>query len=1139
MESLNIEMNLGMPGSPTGAETVSEPPGPEVLGNTSDSGVIELPKHKQKWTQDENRKLWLCYVESEKHTKGYMKRMRQIWDNKGGRSISMQKLRTQVQNIERLNLLSEVERGEIESIARVREVGAHHGMALRSRRIRETEIGADSPTQMGAAVCGNVRVAVDRSVDVSCRDNDVRLLTEEEKQTVQRLRELMTVSEKTQLTSLKKVKAKELKDVVEHVNGVIHNVKTNSITEMNNLIYAGAFVVTEKLGKTKKSGGNDRRNEPWWKRRIEGNIKKWRKDISRLTERRGNAHEFDRRDDDRLAEKYHIEDLGNVQVIDRLKAKIAAGATKIKRFDERQKQHHQNALFSTNQKKFYEELDGRNNANIPPHAEEATEFWKGIWSVPGKFNDKASWLPKVKEKLSGVDRQADVKISICDVKKAIRKMTNWKAPGPDCVQGYWFKRFTSLHDKLTKNLQDCMTTGETPEWLTKGKTALVQKDPAKGNIASNYRPIACLPLMWKLLTSVLTEKVYTHLAENKILPDEQKGCRKASRGTKDQLLIDREILKHCRKHQRNLSMGWIDYKKAYDMVPHSWMIEAMKMVGVAGNILELFEKSKDKWKTELTACGEGLGEVDIRRGIFQGDSFSPLLFVIVLIPLSIILNETGIGYETSKNERLNHLLFMDDLKLYAKNERELDSLIQTVRVFSDDIDMVFGLEKCAVLVLKRGRLTRTEGIELPDGQKMKEVDVDGYKYLGVLQLDGVMNTKMKEKVRCEYIRRVKKLLRSQLNGGNVITGLNAWAVGVVRYGAGILEWTKGELKEMDIKTRKLMTMNGCLHPRSNVGRLYLPRKEGGRGLISCEDCVKVETQSLDKYVSTSEEWMLKFVAAERGLTDVEETETFKKQLKDEKKSQWLEKPLHGKFVRDTEGVGTKRNWQWLNGGHLKKETEALIFAAQDQALRVNAIKHNIDRQEVSPICRMCGETNETVMHLSSGCAVLAKSRYKIRHDTMGKHIHWLLLKKYGIPVANKWYEHVPQVVTERADGKIKVYWDKPIKTDRKVKNNRPDVVVVDYESQTWYIVDFAVPMDHGVKTKEDDKVDTYMDLAAEVRRQFRVKTVIVPIVVGALGTVPQRLEKYLEKLEIPDIIGSMQTAVLLSTSAILRRVLNL
>ena len=95
----------------------------------------------------------------------------------------------------------------------------------------------------------------------------------------------------------------------------------------------------------------------------------------------------------------------------------------------------------------------------------------------------------------------------------------------------------------------------------------------------------------------------------------------------------------------------------------------MKMVGIADNIVNLFENSKETWRTELIACNESLGEVDIRRGIFQGDSFSPLLFVVVLIPLSIILNETDLGYVTSRNQKLNHLLFMDDLKLYAKSER--------------------------------------------------------------------------------------------------------------------------------------------------------------------------------------------------------------------------------------------------------------------------------------------------------------------------------------------------------------------------------------------------------------------------------------------------------------------------------------
>ena len=101
------------------------------------------------------------------------------------------------------------------------------------------------------------------------------------------------------------------------------------------------------------------------------------------------------------------------------------------------------------------------------------------------------------------------------------------------------------------------------------------------------------------------------------------------------------------------------------------------------------------------------------------------------------------------------------------------------------------------------------------------------------------------------------------------------------------------------------------------------------------------------------------------------------------------------------------------------------------------------------------------------------------------------------------------------------------------------MVVVDREGNTWYIVDFAIPMDHHVKEQEVEKIDKYMDLAVEVRRQFKVKTVIVPIVLGALGTVPAKLSKSLEKLEIDDVIGSLQTAVLISTTAILRRVLNL
>ena len=125
-----------------------------------------------------------------------------------------------------------------------------------------------------------------------------------------------------------------------------------------------------------------------------------------------------------------------------------------------------------------------------------------------------------------------------------------------------------MHSSLTDHLQACIVVGDVPTWMTKGKTTLIQKDPEKRNAANNYHSNTFLPLMQKLLTSALTKKGYAHLSEKNKLLDEQKEYRKDSRGKKDKLVIDKQILKHCKKHQRNLTVGCIDYKKAYNMVPH-------------------------------------------------------------------------------------------------------------------------------------------------------------------------------------------------------------------------------------------------------------------------------------------------------------------------------------------------------------------------------------------------------------------------------------------------------------------------------------------------------------------------------------------------------------------------------------------
>ena len=147
-------------------------------------------------------------------------------------------------------------------------------------------------------------------------------------------------------------------------------------------------------------------------------------------------------------------------------------------------------------------------------------------------------------------------------------MANWKLPSPGIVQGFWLKNFSSLHERVSLQLKECLDDGFVPSWLTKGRTPLLQKDKSKGNVASNYRPLTCFPIMWKLLTDVIVDQIYAHLDQEKLLPQEEKGCRKGSSGTNDSLHIDRTVIEEVTSRNKNLAMPWIDYKKAY-MIPHS------------------------------------------------------------------------------------------------------------------------------------------------------------------------------------------------------------------------------------------------------------------------------------------------------------------------------------------------------------------------------------------------------------------------------------------------------------------------------------------------------------------------------------------------------------------------------------------
>ena len=172
------------------------------------------------------------------------------------------------------------------------------------------------------------------------------------------------------------------------------------------------------------------------------------------------------------------------------------------------------------------------------------------------------------------------------------------------------------------------------------------------------------------------------------------------------------------------------------------------------------------------------------------------------------------------------------IRKFAKNEKELETLIHTARIYSQDIEIEVGIEKCTMLVMKSEKRHLTDGMKLPNEEKIEARRKENLQILGSIGSRHHRTKGEKEKIKKEYLRRTRKLLETKLYSTNLMKVINTRTVFLVRYLGPFFKWTGEELKQMDQRTRKLMTMHKALHPRDDVDRLYVSRRKGGSGFIS-------------------------------------------------------------------------------------------------------------------------------------------------------------------------------------------------------------------------------------------------------------------------------------------------------------------
>ncbi|XP_044760181.1 uncharacterized protein LOC123317642 [Coccinella septempunctata] len=962
---------------------------------------------------------------------------------------------------------------------------------------------------------------------------------------------------------------------IQHNKGLLKSVKllnsvlpkhftgTETLSELVDIVYAGAVTVSEAQG-YQVSDNNSRwvSSPPPWKRRLESKIVKFRKKIGTFYTYLSTPHPSTKlmKNVKKLASEFRIkrrDPLFKDKIAllnDTLKQKIKALGNRIRRYNEKEKRIKNNRMFHQNQKKFFRDLEQKDvsqDVNLEPMV--AEEYWSGIWSKSVEHNEHTSWMGEAETRIPQVQMD-EVDITVSDIEEALKGTNNWATPGCDKLHNYWWKHFTNIHEVLSLILKKSLTDPlSLPPYLTQGLTYLIPKAGDLRN-PNNYRPITCLPAVYKILTSVITKHIHQHLRTNNLMAPEQGGGRIRTKGSKELLIVDYIVTKQARKKLRNISVAWIDYRKAFDSVPHTWLLKVLKMHGVHEKLIHLLRFLMQTWRTSLLIrTGDGMKQsrsIKIRRGVFQGDTLSAIWFCMAINPLSALLRNTEYGYVIDKQRsiRINHSLYIDDLKLYGANFEQIKRLLEIVSLFSESIGMSFGVDKCATLEVRRGKIQNTSlGTTLMNQTTIPSLNVDdSYKYLGIKQALDIKTSEMKELYREKILRRVNILLRSKLNSRSLFTAINIWAIPTVAYSFGIITWSTTDLQEMDRALRRMLTKHGVHHPHSSTIRLYLPRHQGGRGLLSLEKIHQENITTLRNYFLRKNSPFFQAIReADRDISALRLSGSYSQpadRTVEELIEEWSSKALHGRYpgCLKKENINKKESLTYLTAGYLFPETEGRLLAIQDQVVPTRMYQKSIAKLDVpSDRCRKCSQAPETLQHVTSSCPILAPRDYLERHNSMARIYHQQVALKLGLLQEElPSYIYVPKPLLQNA--RYRLYYDSTLVTDRAVMHNRPDIALFDTEQKTCMLIEFTIPADDNIAKAYTEKITKYGDLAFQLRELYNLRTIsILPMIISVNGLVETHLLENTKRLRLePDVISASQKQVILYTTRIVRKFLQ-
>ena len=366
------------------------------------------------------------------------------------------------------------------------------------------------------------------------------------------------------------------------------------IWTLNVIYYASAVTILEKEGRLREiRRKKTAKHTPRWQIKLEARIEAIQRKSSYtyilLECKKQEKYTQHQHHIKRKMEKWY----GNLtkrrlhQIQLRLKQELKVESHELKNKKLIQERRRINRLFQVAPKTVYRELkeESAKAVNEMPTKEGVEEFWRAHCGEIPQNNKNSPWIKELEEEYCKEVHQKDYEITDEILNKVLTKLANDK-PGRDQLAGVWIKRLTSVKGYLKGNLMTMFETDTEPsEELLTSKTILLAKNSETGN-PMNYRPTALQNTMYKIYTAILTEFIRDHCEQNEIITIEQAAGRRGSWGCTDQLLINKMMYEEVKTNRRNLATAWLDYKKAFDSMSHTWLIKSLELAKIPTKIID-------------------------------------------------------------------------------------------------------------------------------------------------------------------------------------------------------------------------------------------------------------------------------------------------------------------------------------------------------------------------------------------------------------------------------------------------------------------------------------------------------------------------------------------------------------------------